>query len=183
MQTLSITEKDQRQGFLSRQFSAVATVRQREFDAVFGVGLPIICIAADPIVFRSSFGFQGYILDDYQIGAYALSSVAILAMAAWQLWGERLGEYRPYLAGLFFVSAIVSFLVGLILIPFSLLGLLFFLFGALGFTPLFSAFVFMRNAVRAFREASTELRTDYVWHAALVTALYAVVIPIVLSFQ
>ena len=90
--------------FLQRQFSSVPTLSQTKFDWYFGVGLPIVCIAADPIVFRS-WGPRGDgMLSEYTIFCYALSSVSILAMTAWLLWGQKLGELRPFLGGLFLTA-------------------------------------------------------------------------------
>jgi len=90
--------------FLQRQFSSAPTVSQTKFDWYFGVGLPIVCIAADPIVFRS-WGPRGDgMLSEYTIFCYALGCVSILAMMAWLLWGQKLGELRPFLGGLFLTA-------------------------------------------------------------------------------
>lgn len=184
MQTLDIAETKivKTPGFLMSQFTGIQTSGQKRFDWACGVALPIVCIAADPIVFRSALGANDALFPNYQVGAYILSATAIMANAAWLLWGDRLGELRPYIAGLLFVSALVSTAVGIVLIPFSLLGLMVFLYGALGFTPLFSGFVLMRSAVRAFRGSTGSMPRKYVWRAALLAALYAAIVPIVLNF-
>ena len=183
MQSLELLEEHKAMhpaGFLQRQFAQVPTLSQRKFDWTFGVVLPIICIAADPIVFRNSFGpGEGY-LSNYRIFAYALSSVSIMAMAAWLLWGDRLGEFRPFLGGLFIAAAAISTLVGIVIFPLSLIGSAV-LIGALGFTPLFSGFVFLRNAVRAIDGATDDLPKRYVLRAAVLAALYALVVPFVLN--
>ncbi len=174
--------------FLQRQFSAVPTLSQRKFDWYFGVGLPIVCIAADPIVFRSGGFFEPILengghalLQKYQIFAYALSSFSILAMAAWLLWGSKLGELRPFLGGLFLVAAAISTTVGIILFPFSLLGSIV-LIGMLGFTPLFSGFVFLRNSFRALESSAEDMPLKYVARAAMLAVIYALVVPFVLNF-
>lgn len=168
-------------GFLERQFLQSPTSGQHKFDWTFGVVLPVVCIAADPIVFRSTLGIDDPLLERYKVFAYVLSSVSIMAMAGWLLWGNRLGELRPFLGGLFFVAAAISTLVGLILFPFSLIGSIM-LIGALGFTPLFSGFVFVRNAVRTFDGATDDLPKRYVFRAMSLAALYALVVPFVLNF-
>lgn len=185
MQTLAIVEStpESKPAFLRRQFSDLPSRVQREFDWAGGVILPIICIAADPIVFRSSFGLPRPVLAEYQVGAYAISSVAILAMTAWLLWGDRLGELRPYIAGILIASSIVSTIVGIVLLPLSVIGLFFFLFGALGFVPLLSGFILMRNAVRMLRSSTEAMPHRHIYQAAILAALYAVVIPIVLNFR
>jgi hypothetical protein len=177
-----------RPGFFERQFSLAPTYGQTKFDWYFGVALPIVCIAADPVVFRSG-GFFTPVLEnggrallgDYKIFCYALSSLSIMAMAAWLLWGQKLGELRPFLAGLFLVAGAISTLVGLVLFPFSLIGSIV-LIGLLGFTPLFSGFVFLRNAVRAIDGATDDLPKAYVFRAVTLAALYALIVPFVLNF-
>ena len=167
--------------FWERQFSLEPTRSQVKFDWAYGVVLPTICIAADPIVFRGGFfDHDDALLAKYKIFAYALSSVSIMAMTAWLLWGHRLGELRPFLGGLFIVAAAISTLVGIVLFPYSLL-LSIFVIGALGFTPLFSGFVFLRAAVRAFDGATDDMPRHYVARAAALAALFSLVIPYVLN--
>jgi hypothetical protein len=43
-------------------------------------------------------------LSEYTIFCYALGCVSILAMMAWLLWGQKLGELRPFLGGLFLTA-------------------------------------------------------------------------------
>ena len=185
MQSLELLEEHKAMhppGFLERQFSQVPTLRQRQCDWAFGVVLPIICVAADPIVFRSSIGVREAFLEEYKIFAYALSSVSIMAMAAWLLWGDRLGELRPFLGGLFIVAGAISTLVGIAILPISLIGSVI-LIGAIGFTPLFSGFVFLRNAVRAIDGATDDQPKRYVIRAVALAALYALVVPFVLNYR
>jgi hypothetical protein len=167
-------------GFLERQFQQSPTLGQKKFDWTFGVVLPIVCIAADPLVFRSSIGLDRPLLEDYKVFAYVLSSASIMAMAAWLLWGNRLGEFRGYVGGFFLVASAVSFMVGVILLPYSILGTII-LIGLLGFTPLFSGFVFFRNATRVIDSATDSCTNHYVCRAATIGALYGFVFPLVLN--
>ena len=110
--TLQINDSTQapRPKFFARQFASAPTLSQRKFDWTFGVLLPIVCIAADPIVFRNWGGDAIDVLfPRYQIFSYILSSVSIMAMAAWLLWGKKLGELRPFLGGFFLVAAMAIF--------------------------------------------------------------------------
>lgn len=163
--------------FRGRQFHLEPTARQQRCDWIFGVGLPLVCFAADPLVFAD----ENAILYKYKIFAYALSITSIMAMAAWLLWGQRLGELRPYLGGLFLAGSVISLIIGLILLPFSLIGM-FFLVGFLGFTPLFSSFVYLRNGVRAINGAKLDSPTSEVYQAVILAALYSLIVPFVLNF-
>ena len=169
-------------GFWKRQFHLEPTYEQKEFDWAFGVVLPLICIAADPLVFDVRIGsFNQAILAEYKIFAYVLSSVSVLAMVAWLLWGQRLGELRPYIGGLFLAGSIISLIVGVILLPFSLIGM-FLIIGLLGFTPLFSSFVFLRNGVRAINGSKMDSQTWVVYRAVIIAAIYSLIVPLVLNF-
>jgi hypothetical protein len=149
---------------------------------MFGVFLPLLCFAADPFVFRSSIGLppDGR-LWKYKIFAYLLGSASIMAMTAWLLWGERLRELRPFVGGLFITASAVSFLVGLLLLPISMIASIF-LIGLLGFTPLISSFVYLRNTVRIIESVSEAFSKRYIIGATLLAALYAFVVPYVVNF-
>lgn len=184
MQTKPIKENaapTKRSGFVKRQFSELPTFRQKKFDWTFGVGLPIVCIAADPIVFRN-WGGDTTLLSDYKIFAYTLSSVSILAMAAWFLWGSKLGELRPFLGGLFLVAAAISTLVGVAIAPFSAIGIIFYGLGLLGFVPLFSGLVYFRNSFRVLESSAEDMPLKYVARAAMLAVIYALVVPFLLNF-
>lgn len=184
MQELKLNEEtsEPKKRFWARQFQQTSTAAQRRFDWIFGAILPVICFAFDPLVFKG-FGLgKGAQLGDYKPFAYLLSFVSIMAMAAWLIWGEKLKWLNGFLAGLFAVSAIISFGVGVILFPFSLLGLVI-LIGVLGFTPLFSSMVFLRNSIRAYRSAKPFLEKHVLEYSFILTALFSFVIPFVANVE
>jgi hypothetical protein len=133
-------------GFWQRQFGPLVTSRQTDFDWLFGLILPCVCFFFDPFIFRE----QGGLLAAYRLPVYMVSSLAIMATVTWLLWGPKLGPLNTLFAGLFAISGAVAALIGLILFPFSVIGMMA-LIGFLGFTPLFTSFVLFRNAVRAYR--------------------------------
>jgi hypothetical protein len=139
-------------GFWKRQFGDQPTKRQKIWDWTFGVVMPMLCFYFDPFVFRGWVSNESP-LREYQIPAYMIAFVAIMTLAAWLLWGEKLGPGRVIVAWVMLAGAIMAGLIGLVLFPFSMLGLLF-IIGVLGFTPIFTAIIYSRNAVRAFRSAA-----------------------------
>jgi len=163
--------------FWRRQFQQESTHRQRLFDWAYGVVIPTICVAADPIVFKGGFGGGG-ILGEYRPFAYMLSFASILSMIAWLLWGKKVDALTAPIAGLFLIGGGISLLVGIVIFPFSLIGL-FFLIGFLGFTPLFSAIVYLRNGVRAFRYSKLLLEPMVAVRAGILAAGFGLVIPYV----
>jgi hypothetical protein len=120
------------------------------FDVVFGIVLPLLCLALDPIVFRSG-EFGNAVLPRWRPAAYLFiaSEIGLLVLG----WRLRLRAGRAaFVGGALLVGGILSLGLGVALAPLSLVGI-FLGVGLLGFTPLFTAFVYLRNAARAVRRA------------------------------
>jgi hypothetical protein len=132
--------------FWERQFVSRSTAGQIAFDVVFGIVLPLVCLYFDPIVFRASFGRP--LLGSYAIVGAVAIGLGLLSLSAWAV----IRRPPAFFAGLLAGGAIFAALLGLVLLPMSLIGLTAGI-GVLGFTPLATAFVFTRNAVRAYRQA------------------------------
>jgi len=150
---LSILHPDQpKPGFWRRQFGKEVTRGQRRFDWIFGFFLPLICFYFDPVVFRSDGGLGRGVLANYQIPAYFAGFLTTMTLVGWLLWRDRLGSASLFPASVLSIGAVISFLIGCAIFPYSVMGAIV-LIGSLGFTPLFTALVYARNAVRAFRTA------------------------------
>jgi hypothetical protein len=134
-------------GFLSRQFEPRATRAQKVFDVVVGIVLPVLCLYFDPLVFRGDM-MGAPVLGRFRLFAYAVVAVEICALALWLAAGARVKEWGGMLGGAMLAGALFSFVVGVLILPFSLIGLMV-LIGALGFVPFLTAFVYLRNAWRA----------------------------------
>jgi hypothetical protein len=135
--------------FLRRQFSPPTTRSQTVFDVLFGVIAPILCFAFDPIVFKSA-DFGPPLFADFRGFAYLTSGIEVLLLAVWLLWGR--GRHSPthLLGGMLAAGAVISGFIGLVLLPFSLMGL-FLGVGIFGFVPFLTALVYLRNARSAFQ--------------------------------
>lgn len=138
-----------RKGKLRQQLDGERTRRQLVFDCAFGVVLPVLCFVFDPLFFRDGFlgGGRG-IFEDFRFFAYVVAAVEILTLTIWLTLGKRTGERRVALGSVMLAGFLFSLFIGIILLPFSIIGLAF-IIGILGFAPFFSAFVFLRNGWRA----------------------------------
>ena len=184
MQQLNLDENnliEPQKRFWQRQFQVEATESQKKFDWIFGVIMPVICFVLDPTVFKGGVLGPAF-LGNYKPFAYILSFVSVMAMSAWLIWGAKLKWFNSALAGLFLVGGIISFAIGFVLLPFSLLGLIV-LIGALGFTPLFSSIVFFRNAFRAFQTAKPFLEKSVLVRSFALAAIFTAVVPLVINSQ
>jgi hypothetical protein len=157
--------------FWKRHFLDPPTRGQRLFDGVAGVWLPLFCLYLDPVVFThqsigDSSDAQG-LLASSRAFAYLLVGLQTALLTVWILCPRRLSGPAGLLAGAFFVGALFSVWVGYRIFFISLVGLAFALLGSLGFTPLFTAFIYTRNGVRAL----LAVRSSWGWPPAAVSAL------------
>jgi hypothetical protein len=166
--------------FFRRQFQAEATLKQKIFDWTFGVFLPVICVLADPIVFKGYGLGKGAFLAGGKPFCYLLSFTSIMAMMAWLIWGARLRWLNSFLAGLFAVGSFVSLVVGIVLFPLSLIGI-FFIIGIFGFTPLLSAFVYLRNSSRAFQSSKSVFKMNALISSFVLSTILSFTIPMLVN--
>lgn len=148
------TQPGQRQKmFWKRQFAATPTQKQTVFDVTFGILAPVLCFVLDPIAFQSGNNLLGApLFEKYQMFAYLFSGIQIIVLIVWLWWGaERSRGINSFLGGIMFAGGLFCFLLGLMLAPYSLLGLLV-VIGVLGFTPFVTGFVYFRNAYRALEK-------------------------------
>ena len=136
-------------GFFARQFSLQSTRSQNRFDVLYGVVLPVLCFEFDPIVFKNGV-FGPPVAGEYQVFVYLFSGIQITAMVIWLTFGSRMKSFAGPIAGMFMLGAMISFIIGIMILPFSLMGLLIGV-GIFGFTPFVTGFVYLRNGIRGFR--------------------------------
>ena len=187
MQTLGLSDdapeaEEWEDGFWERQFQLVPTRKQRQYDWTFGVIMPVVCFFFDPFIFKFWGSPGGGLLGAYKPFAYSGSFISILGMMAWLLWREKLGGYSAILSGLFFVAGFFALLIGIPLFPFSLVGSLA-LIGLVGFTPLFTSVIFLRNGVRALRAAKLDFNRSKLAGAIAVGSLWGLAVPYSLNIE
>ena len=134
--------------FWAAQFGSNRTEAQNTFDVAFGVALPILCLVADPFVFKGEPLWGLPLLEDYQLVVYVISTVEMGFFLLWRTFPSQMSTFAAPFAGVFLAGAVFSTVIGVAILPFSLVGLLL-LIGVLGFTPFLTAFVYLRNGVRA----------------------------------
>lgn len=131
-----------------------------------GVVLPVAMVLLDPIVFRGSGLGAGQPL---LAGARPFGYMAIATGMALVLYDLLRGRPHAAVAGALAAAAAFSAGLGVILLPFSLAGILLFGMGLLGLSPFFCAAVLGYRAVGAYRGAPPLHRTA---HAAVGFGLF-----------
>jgi hypothetical protein len=171
-------------GFWRRQFADGETLSQLIFDGTFGVVAPLLCVIFDPIVFRGGLFGGGALLGGWRVCAYLIIFVEVAALLAW-LAGARTAGRARVLGGVMLAGALFSLVVGLVLLPFSLLGILLAGLGLCGFTPFVAAFIYLRNGRRALRHARAAApapgRSD--WRPVVLAATITLALPLAAQWQ
>lgn len=179
-----LTQTDVKPTFWRRQFLDNVTTPQVIFDVSLGIVLPILCFLFDPIVFTSSFGGGLFPPDlfQYKFLVYLFSTLSILTLSLWLILRSRTGLLSGIIAGILLSGSVCSLLIGILILPLSILGLLV-LIGVFGFTPFFTSFVYLRNSVRAFNAAKTHLSQPKLSALLLLGALLAIGPPVMAHWQ
>lgn len=153
---LSQTAVSNRPGVWAAQFGPNRTQLQNRFDMTFGVILPILCLIVDPVVFKSYPLFGRALLEDYQLFAYIVSTVEMGFFLVWRSFPEKANRFSPLFAGVFLIGACFSAWIGIAMLPLTLWAVLI-VIGLLGLIPFITAFVYLRNGVRAMRAQANDL--------------------------
>jgi NADH:ubiquinone oxidoreductase subunit 6 (subunit J) len=117
-----------------------------------GVVMPPIMLLLDPVVFRGT--FDQALLGRYRTCCYLAIGIAVSALVV-VLTG---GKARAYLSGIMAAAAGFGFLLGVAILPFSLIGILVLGIGLLGLSPFLAAAVFARWSWRTLRESAAPYR-------------------------
>jgi hypothetical protein len=162
---------------LAAQPTAQPVSRRRLIvDVVFGILAPLACLIFDPVVFRLriNFAFNAPILGPWRVFFYIAIPLAAASLAVWYIFRSRVTYLLPFLAGIFVAGGVVSFLLGVVLLPFSLLGLTYNGLGVFGFIPLITSYVYLRNYRPVLRAAA-----PYDWKIALfpIGMAFAIMVP------
>ena len=139
----------EKSSFWRRQFAETGTEAQAVFDFVFCLIAPILCFYFDPVVFKG--GLLGdAILQPFQLFAYGVTAVEVSVFVVWMVLGARLGAWSRLIGATLITGAVFSALIGLAILPYSLMGLIV-VVGVFGFTPFLTAFAYFRTGWRAFK--------------------------------
>jgi hypothetical protein len=166
-----VSETEVKPGFWQRQFLDNVSTPQLVFDIAFGIVFPILCFVFDPIVFNGEFRNLSLAPDisAYKFLVYIFSSFAILTLSLWLFLGRRSGSLSGVIAGVLLSGSLFCLLIGVLILPLTLLGLLL-IIGVLGFIPFLTSFVYLRNSIRALNSAKVYSRQPTVLASLLLGA-------------
>lgn len=107
--------------------------------------------------------------------------VGIATLVLWLSLGSRLGSWGCGVAsGVLLACSLFAGGLGLVLLPFSLIGLMI-LIGALGLVPFLTATTFARNGIRAYIHARTMTGRRRAWRSMVLGEALVIGVPGVLQ--
>jgi hypothetical protein len=158
---------------------AKAMPRSPTLSILGGIVAPIACFALQPLLFLP--GAPPVVpplefINVFWLFGYGVIGLEMLALAVWLAIGNRLGAWNGLFAGVLFAGALFAGGLGLVLLPFSVLGLML-VIGLLGFVPFLTAVVYCVNAVVAYRHAREFAGPKMLIGWALLGALLVIGVP------
>jgi hypothetical protein len=137
-----------------------------------GILLPLAMLAVDPAVFRGDVIGEGPILAAFAPGCYFAISFGMLALTLHLVARPR----SAILRGVLSAAACFALLLGLVLLPFSVLGVFVDGVGLLGFSPFLTALVFGAQAKPANADPVLQPQPIRFWLGAFLYATGCVVV-------
>ncbi len=168
--------------FFRRQFSEYATKKQFAFDIVFGIVLPILCFVFDPIFFHSLISNVDALFGNFQLFAYGVGAIEIITLTLWLFQKSYPQGVGKVYGSLMLAGSLFSFALGIILLPFTIIGLIF-VIGILGFIPFLTGFVFWRNGIRALKQGGWDIHADNLLLAVIAGGIFAIGAPLFFQWR
>ena len=158
------------------------------FDWIWGLLLPLVCLGCDPMVFRdTNLAVAGDLMvHDFQFGfrretsaAYCFILWQMLFLFVWLVGRGNLARFAGFFLGSFIAAVIFTALLGALLLVPAIIGTLFAGIGLMGFTPLFTCYVFARRIRETRQMMGNEL--VYFWLLAALGFALAIVAPLLIA--
>jgi hypothetical protein len=132
--------------------------RWRHYSVAFGLVMPVVCFALEFVLLPALGWLPGLIFfHRFRLFGYGVVALELITLGTWLRFGPRLGRASAGFAGVLLAGSLFAEVLGLVLLPFAVPGLLVFGIGALGFVPLFTANVYYRHGLAAYRQAVARL--------------------------
>ena len=126
-------------------------VRWRHYSVAFGLVMPVVCFALEFVLLPALGWLPGLVFfHRYRLFGYGVVALELAALAIWLRLGPRLGFLSAGFAGVLLAGSLFAGVLGLVLLPFAIPGVLFLGIGLLGFVPLFTANVYFRQRMAAY---------------------------------
>lgn len=156
---------------------------------MWGILMPIGCIFGDPFVFGNFDMGAARHFNEYAFGCYAFIGWEIFCLAVSCFVKPAQSRLNRFLAGALLAGAIFAFVIAIAILPITMIGLLLVL-GTIGFTPWFTAIVYLRTAMMHWRRANAAndarhaywfVLAGFLFSIFLAAIVYVITLPILTS--
>lgn len=131
--------------------TAASRVGDKASTLLWGIAAPITCFALDWAMGLSDFLGPPLVLYKlYRVFCFGLIGLELLALLIWIFFGSKQRIEAAFLSGVLLMGGIAAATVGIILLPYSLAGLIVGI-GLIGFVPFITAATFVRCGIAAYR--------------------------------
>jgi hypothetical protein len=153
-------------------------LRSPTFAIIAGIIAPMVCLALQPVLLSGeTFLLPGLrFINVFWLFGYGVIGLEMMALALRLAFGTRLGAWNGPVAGVLFAGALFAGSLGLVLLPFTLIGL-FVIIGVLGFIPFLTAAVYYAHAVESYRQAREVAGGTRLLGSVLLGALLVIGVP------
>jgi hypothetical protein len=153
-------------------------LRWRYYSIAFGLVMPVACFGLEFVLLPALGWLPGLVFfHRYCLFGYGVVAVELVALAIWLGLGHRLRCLSAGFAGVLLAGSLFAGVLGLVLLPFAIPGVLFLGIGLLGFVPLFTANVYFRHGMAAYRQAGHHLGNRSLFEALLWAAILVYALP------
>jgi hypothetical protein len=143
-------------------------IRWRHYDVTFGLVMPVVCFVLEFVLLPALGWLPGLIFfHRYRLFGYGVVALELCVLTVWLRSGDRLGRWSAAFAGVLLAGALFAGVLGLLLFPFAVPGVLFLGIGLFGFVPLFTSHVYYVNGIAAYRQAKAHLGEQRLLEALL----------------
>jgi len=150
-------------------------------DLCGGIVFPSLCIIYDP----GLLGFDEYARTFFAYERAFIVLALLLQMSCLVVWltlGRRLVRFSGLFLGAFLVGILAGAAIGAILLPLTLIGMLFFLLGILGLVPFFAAGILARCMWNAYERFESIAGRSPSMCQCLLGCMLAVFVPALLAW-
>lgn len=152
--------------------------RWRHYSVTFGLILPVICFALEFVLLPALGWLPGLVFfHRFRIFGYGVVGLELVTLATWLKFGPRLGRWSAGFAGVMLAGSMFSGVLGVVLFPFAVPGILVVGIGLLGLVPLFTSHVYYRHGMEAYRQAAKHVGMQAKIEALLWGAVLVYLVP------
>lgn len=164
--------------------------QQAMFDFLWGVGMPLVCLAFDPFMFKESdiappFATAASLsvakIHDHGFIVYPFLGCQMLVMTVWLMLGSKAVRWAPFIGGFLASGLLFAGLVALALVIPASIGVFFLGIGLLGLTPVITTFSYGRQCHRASTFAGDRLNALNAAPPAALGFCVSLVVPFVIG--